>query len=215
MFVGSAARAQASCTSISAPRGSGARCPVRNAGFATESPPAREVLADSRTMKGGGAAGVATLGPRRLQCAGSCRGRVLLDGGETLFERCLRIDTVQIVESNVGGAQEHCISDRRFGLFRASRLSAPPALVRFGARGGFLASSSRSGTRTRRSPPPWNGRTKRSPLSAWLTGRPGKSRSGALPSRPMPSLLRSNNDLPPRRSQNAGEFLAEGEAWRR
>ncbi len=40
----------------------GARFPLRATAFAAETPPAREVLADSRTMKGGGAAGVATLG---------------------------------------------------------------------------------------------------------------------------------------------------------
>jgi hypothetical protein len=37
------------------------RFPVRATAFAAETPPAREVLAESRTMKGGGAAGVATL----------------------------------------------------------------------------------------------------------------------------------------------------------
>ncbi|HCP81689.1 MAG TPA: peptidase M15, partial [Octadecabacter sp.] len=35
---------------------------VRETAFAAELPHAREVLAESRTMKGGGAAGVATLG---------------------------------------------------------------------------------------------------------------------------------------------------------
>ena len=36
----------------------GERFPVRKTAFAAETPPAREVLAQSRTMKGGGAAGV-------------------------------------------------------------------------------------------------------------------------------------------------------------
>lgn len=40
----------------------GERCPVRATAFAAETPPAREVLAESRTMKGSCAAGVATLG---------------------------------------------------------------------------------------------------------------------------------------------------------
>ncbi len=40
----------------------GERFPVRATAFATEKPPAREVLAESRTMRAGGAAGVATLG---------------------------------------------------------------------------------------------------------------------------------------------------------
>ncbi|MBT8166803.1 DUF882 domain-containing protein [Ruegeria litorea] len=40
----------------------GTRFPVRETAFAVEPPLAREALAESRTMKGGGAAGVATLG---------------------------------------------------------------------------------------------------------------------------------------------------------
>lgn len=40
----------------------GGRFPVRATAFAAETAPAREVLADSRTMKGSGAAGAATLG---------------------------------------------------------------------------------------------------------------------------------------------------------
>jgi len=40
----------------------GERFPVRETAFAVEPPLAREVLAESRTMKGSGAAGVATLG---------------------------------------------------------------------------------------------------------------------------------------------------------
>ena len=40
----------------------GTRFPVRETAFAVEQRHAREVLAESRTMKGGGAAGVATLG---------------------------------------------------------------------------------------------------------------------------------------------------------
>ena len=39
--------------------------------FAAETPHAREVLADSRTMKGGGAAGVATLGAAGVEVAQS------------------------------------------------------------------------------------------------------------------------------------------------
>lgn len=40
----------------------GERFPIRASAFAEDAPPAREVLAQSRTMKGGGAAGLATLG---------------------------------------------------------------------------------------------------------------------------------------------------------
>jgi zinc D-Ala-D-Ala carboxypeptidase len=47
----------------------GERFPVRATAFAAEVAPAREVLAGSRTMKGGGAAGVATLGAAGVEVA--------------------------------------------------------------------------------------------------------------------------------------------------
>ncbi|MBJ6372768.1 YcbK family protein [Sedimentitalea arenosa] len=47
----------------------GERFPVRATAFAEEPQPAREVLAQSRTMKGGGAAGVATLGAAGVEVA--------------------------------------------------------------------------------------------------------------------------------------------------
>jgi len=47
----------------------GERFPVRTAGFAQESPPAREVLAESRTLRGTGAAGVATVGAAGVEVA--------------------------------------------------------------------------------------------------------------------------------------------------
>ena len=40
----------------------GERFPVRETAFAAETQPAREVLAESRTLRGGGAAGAATVG---------------------------------------------------------------------------------------------------------------------------------------------------------
>lgn len=49
----------------------GERFPVRATAFAAETPPAREVLAHSRTMKGSGAAGVATLGAAGVEVAQS------------------------------------------------------------------------------------------------------------------------------------------------
>lgn len=49
----------------------GDRFPVRATASAAETPPAREVLAESRTMKGGGAAGVATLGAASVEVAHS------------------------------------------------------------------------------------------------------------------------------------------------
>jgi hypothetical protein len=47
----------------------GQRFPVRASAFAEEAPLAREVLAQSRTMQGGGAAGVATLGAAGVEVA--------------------------------------------------------------------------------------------------------------------------------------------------
>ena len=43
--------------------------PVRATPFLPETPPAREVLADSRTLKGGGAAGIATVGAAGVEVA--------------------------------------------------------------------------------------------------------------------------------------------------
>ncbi|MBE0455593.1 MAG: DUF882 domain-containing protein, partial [Roseovarius sp.] len=47
----------------------GERFPVRATAFAAETPPAREVLADSRTLRGTGAAGVATVGAAGVEVA--------------------------------------------------------------------------------------------------------------------------------------------------
>jgi zinc D-Ala-D-Ala carboxypeptidase len=47
----------------------GERFPVRATAFAPEAPPAREVLTQSRTLKGTGAAGVATLGAAGVEVA--------------------------------------------------------------------------------------------------------------------------------------------------
>ena len=47
----------------------GERFPARTAPFATEAPPAREAIAQSRTLKGTGAAGVATVGAAGVEVA--------------------------------------------------------------------------------------------------------------------------------------------------
>jgi hypothetical protein len=47
----------------------GERFPKRVTAFAAETPPAREVLAESRTLKGGSAAGVATVGAAGVEVA--------------------------------------------------------------------------------------------------------------------------------------------------
>ena len=51
------------------PRMWGERFPVRETAFAMETSPAREVLAESRTLKGSGAAGVATVGAAGVDLA--------------------------------------------------------------------------------------------------------------------------------------------------
>ena len=47
----------------------GRAVPKRATAFAVETPPAREVLAESRTLKGSGAAGVATIGAAGIEVA--------------------------------------------------------------------------------------------------------------------------------------------------
>lgn len=47
----------------------GERFPIRATAFALETPPAREVLAESRTMRGSGAAGLATVGAAGVEVA--------------------------------------------------------------------------------------------------------------------------------------------------
>jgi hypothetical protein len=47
----------------------GERFPKRTTAFAAETPPAREVLAESRTLKGGGTAGIATVGAAGVEVA--------------------------------------------------------------------------------------------------------------------------------------------------
>src|SRR5690606_6817491 len=51
----------------------GERFPVQATAFGAETAPAREVLADSRPMKGSGAAGAATLGTAGVEVAQSVR----------------------------------------------------------------------------------------------------------------------------------------------
>ncbi|CAM3634947.1 MULTISPECIES: D-Ala-D-Ala carboxypeptidase family metallohydrolase [Thalassospira] len=71
----------------------GERFPVRATAFAAETLPAREVLADSRTMKGGGAAGVATLGAAGVEVAQS----VLTDTQSAILPLVPYLDTLRWV----------------------------------------------------------------------------------------------------------------------
>ena len=67
--------------------------PVRETAFAAETAAAREVLADSRTMKGGGAAGVATLGAAGVEVAQS----VLAETQSVLLPLVPYLDTLRWV----------------------------------------------------------------------------------------------------------------------
>ncbi|MFP7572286.1 D-Ala-D-Ala carboxypeptidase family metallohydrolase [Marivita sp. S2033] len=71
----------------------GERFPIRATDFAKEMPPAREVLAQSRTMKGGGAAGVATLGAAGVEVAQN----VLADTQTAILPLVPYLDTLRWV----------------------------------------------------------------------------------------------------------------------
>ena len=71
----------------------GERFPVRATAFAADTQPKREVLADSRTMKGGGAAGVATLGAAGVEVAKS----VLAEAQSAVLPLVPYLDTLRWV----------------------------------------------------------------------------------------------------------------------
>lgn len=71
----------------------GERFPVRATAFAAETAPVREVLADSRTMKGSGAAGVATLGAAGVEVAQS----VLTESQTAILPLVPYLDTLRWV----------------------------------------------------------------------------------------------------------------------
>ena len=67
--------------------------PVRATPFVSEIPPAREVLADSRTLKGGGAAGIATGGAAGVEVAQ----QVLTETQSALLPLVPHLDTLRWV----------------------------------------------------------------------------------------------------------------------
>ena len=97
----------------------GERFPVRATAFAAETPPAREVLADSRTMKGGGAAGVATLGAAGVEVAQS----VLAETQTAILPLVPYLDTLRwvFIAVALGGHRGHDL--------RPPRRLAPGAAV--------------------------------------------------------------------------------------
>ena len=96
----------------------GERFPKRATAFAAETPPAREVLADSRTFRGSGAAGVATVGalasrwrsrcwPRRKErCCRWCRTSTRCGGSSSRWRSAAspsRSTPVSTTGSGAGG----------------------------------------------------------------------------------------------------------------
>jgi len=71
----------------------GERFPVRAVPFAPEAPPAREALADSRTLRGTGAAGVATVGAAGVEVAQE----VLAEAQGALLPLVPHLDTLRWV----------------------------------------------------------------------------------------------------------------------
>ena len=71
----------------------GERFPIRETAFAAETSPAREVLADCRTMKGGGVACVATLGAAGVDVAQS----VLTETQSAILPLVPYLDTLRLV----------------------------------------------------------------------------------------------------------------------
>ena len=69
----------------------GERFPKRAIAFAAETPPAREVLAESRTLKGGGTAGIATVGAAGVEVAQE----VIADTQGTILPLVPYLDTLR------------------------------------------------------------------------------------------------------------------------
>jgi len=71
----------------------GTRFPIRATAFAPETPPAREVLAESRTLRGAGAAGIATIGAAGVEVAQE----VLADAQATVLPLVPYLDSLRWV----------------------------------------------------------------------------------------------------------------------
>ena len=69
----------------------GEKFPVRATAFAAETPPAREVLAESRTLRGTGAAGVATLGAAGVEIAQE----ILAEAQDAILPLVPHLDTLR------------------------------------------------------------------------------------------------------------------------
>ena len=69
----------------------GERFPVRAVAFASEAPPAREAIAQSRTLKGTGAAGVATVGAAGVEVAQE----VLAEAQDAVLPLVPHLDTLR------------------------------------------------------------------------------------------------------------------------
>ena len=94
----------------------GERFRVRRTAFAEATPPARETLANSRTMKGGGAAGVATLGAAGVEMAKS----ILAETQTAILPLVPYLDTLRwvFIAVSMGGivvTSHACLDDWRKG----------------------------------------------------------------------------------------------------
>jgi hypothetical protein len=69
----------------------GEKFPVRATAFAAETPPAREVLAESRTLRGTGTAGVATLGAAGVEIAQE----ILAEAQDAILPLVPHLDTLR------------------------------------------------------------------------------------------------------------------------
>jgi zinc D-Ala-D-Ala carboxypeptidase len=98
----------------------GERFPKRAMAFAVETPPAREVLAESRVLKGGGAAGVATIGAAGVEVA-----QVVLAETQGAILLLMPLPRYPTVGVHSFGARRH----RRRDLRPARRLEEGPAVT--------------------------------------------------------------------------------------
>ena len=141
----------------------GERFPVRATAFLAETPPAHEVLADSRTMRGGGAAGVAMLGAAGVEVAQS----VLAETQTAVLPLDPYLDTLRWVFIAVAlGGIAVTIYARLDDWRRGRRRSAPCSAVSPRARG--------CGWRCATAPSRW-----RCTCSCWRFGGPASERDAS------------------------------------
>ena len=98
----------------------GERFPKRATAFAAETQPVREVLSESRTLKGGGAAGVTTVGAAGVEVAQ----QVLAETQGAVLPLVPYLGTACAELVHRGGARRHRSCDLRAHLMIGSRVTA-------------------------------------------------------------------------------------------